>query len=109
LLDRDIGRLSGGEKQRVALARALLSSPRLLLLDEPLSSLDAKLKSQILPFLKRVRSEFPLPILYVTHSMDEVAALCDEIVMLERGCIVRRGAPEELFGSNGQAPVSNPS
>jgi molybdate transport system ATP-binding protein len=109
LLDRDIGRLSGGEKQRVALARALLSSPRLLLLDEPLSNLDAKLKSQILPFLKRVRSEFPLPILYVTHSTDEVAALCDEIVMLERGRIVRRGTPEELFVSNGQAPVSNPS
>jgi molybdate transport system ATP-binding protein len=112
LLDRDIASLSGGEKQRVALARALLSSPRLLLLDEPLSSLDAKLKNQILPFLKRVRSEFPLPILYVTHSTEEVTALCDEVMMLERGRIVRRGTPEELFGSNGQAGqpvVSNPS
>lgn len=112
LLDRDIGNLSGGEKQRVALARALLSSPRLLLLDEPLSSLDAKLKNQILPFLKRVRSEFPLPILYVTHSTEEVAALCDEVMMLERGRIIRRGTPEELFSSNGltgPSAVSNPS
>ena len=109
LLGRDIAHLSGGEKQRVALARALLSSPRLLLLDEPLSSLDLKLKGQILPFLKRVRSEFPLPILYVTHSTEEVTALCDEVLMLERGRIVRRGTPEEVFGPNGPVLVPNPS
>jgi len=101
LLERGVANLSGGEKQRVTLARALLSSPRLLLLDEPLSSLDAKLKNQILPFLSRVRDEFPIPILYVTHSADEVSAFCEEVVILERGRLVRRGSPQELSGQNG--------
>lgn len=90
LLERGIGKLSGGEKQRITLGRALLASPRLLLLDEPLSSLDARLKNQILPFLQRVRDEFPIPILYVTHNSNEVAALCDETVVLERGRVVER-------------------
>ena len=97
LLERSIGTLSGGEKQRVTLGRALLSSPRLLLLDEPLSSLDTKLKSQILPFLKCVRDEFPIPILYVTHSADEIATLCDEVVVLELGRVVGRGTPGQLL------------
>lgn len=101
LLDRGIGKLSGGEKQRVALARAILSSPRLLLLDEPLSGLDARLKSQILPFLRRIKDEFPIPILYVTHHIEEAAALCDEVLMLERGRMARRGTPAEVFGQNG--------
>jgi molybdate transport system ATP-binding protein len=98
LLTRSIATLSGGEKQRVTLGRALLSSPQLLLLDEPLSSLDVRLKSQILPFLKRVRDEFPIPMLYVTHSADEVAALCDEVIVLERGRFSGRGKPGEIFG-----------
>lgn len=98
VLERGIAHLSGGEKQRVTLGRALLSSPRLLLLDEPLSSLDAKLKNQILPFLKRVRDEFPVPILYVTHSADEVSALCDEVIILEQGRVVKRGRPSAIFG-----------
>ena len=98
LLDRGITHLSGGEKQRVTLGRALLSSPRLLLLDEPLSSLDAKLKNQILPFLKRVRDEFPVPILYVTHSADEVSAFCAEVIVLEQGRVVKRGTPSAIFG-----------
>ena len=97
LLSRGIGNLSGGEKQRVALARALLSSPRLLLLDEPLSSLDARLKGQILPFLQRLREEFPIPMLYVTHDADEVSALCDEVVVLDQGRLVRRATPGDLF------------
>jgi molybdate transport system ATP-binding protein len=104
LLDRGIARLSGGEKQRVTLGRALLASPRLLLLDEPLSSLDARLKNQILPFLKRVRDEFPIPILYVTHSADEVSALCDEVIVLEQGRVAGRGTPGTVFGPHRAAP-----
>ncbi len=85
LLDRGIAALSGGEKQRVALGRALLTAPRLLLLDEPLASLDPKLKTRILPFLARVRDEFRLPMLYVSHDVAEVEALCEEILWMERG------------------------
>ena len=90
LTDRRITNLSGGEKQRVALARALLASPQLLLLDEPLASLDTVLKSKIIPYLARVRDEFRIPMLYVTHDWDEVKALCSEALILERGEIVRR-------------------
>jgi len=104
LLERGVGKLSGGERQRVALARALLSSPRLLLLDEPLSSLDGRLKNQILPFLQRVRGEFPVPILYVTHNADEVAALCDEVLMLEHGRVVGRKTPAELAAAGRTMP-----
>jgi molybdate transport system ATP-binding protein len=87
LVERDVMELSGGEKQRVSLARALLSSPRLLLLDEPLSSLDAVLKAQIISYLKRVRDEFQMPRLLVSHHADETTELCDAVVRLERGRI----------------------
>lgn len=97
LVDRAIGSLSGGEKQRVALARALLSSPELLLLDEPLAALDTALKERIQEYLRRVRDELGVPMLYVTHSADEVFALCDEVLLLERGRIAGRGRPDELF------------
>ena len=97
LLDRGVGALSGGEKQRVALARALLSSPELLLLDEPLAALDPSLKERIQEYLRRVRDELGVPMLYVTHQADEVFALCDEVLLLERGRIVGRGRPDELF------------
>jgi molybdate transport system ATP-binding protein len=90
LADRRITNLSGGEKQRVALARALLASPQLLLLDEPLASLDSVLKSKIIPYLARIRDEFHIPMLYVTHDWGEVQALCGEALIMERGEIVRR-------------------
>lgn len=90
LLDRRPGQLSGGERQRVALGRALLYSPRLLLLDEPLSSLDRRLKQQILPFLKRIRDETRIPMLYVTHAPEEVAALGGEIVEMDAGLLPAR-------------------
>jgi molybdate transport system ATP-binding protein len=97
LITRGVTELSGGEKQRVALARALLASPRLLLLDEPLASLDSKLKTRIIPYLVRIRDEFQTPILYVTHELDEVRALCDEVIMLERGRWLRQGRATDVF------------
>ena len=77
LLDRPVTELSGGEAQRVALARAVLSHPQVLLLDEPLAALDIKLKGKILPYLSRVRDEFSIPMIYVTHNLSEVLALAD--------------------------------
>ncbi len=88
LLDRRPARLSGGERQRVALGRALLFSPRLLLLDEPLSSLDDRLKRQILPYLKRVKDETGIPMLYVSHSRTEVDYLADRVLTMEAGVLV---------------------
>jgi molybdate transport system ATP-binding protein len=99
LLDRRIGDLSGGEKQRVALARALLSSPRLLLLDEPLAALDEELKGRVLSYLQRVRDELRVPMLYVSHTTDELRALCDEVLVLDRGLLRGRGEPRELFAA----------
>ncbi len=89
LADRGVAKLSGGEKQRVALGRALLSSPGLLLLDEPLASLDSALKSRIIPYLTRVRDEFHVPMIVVTHSVEEVQPLCSQTLQMERGQIVR--------------------
>jgi molybdate transport system ATP-binding protein len=97
LADRDVATLSGGEQQRVALGRALLAAPRLLLLDEPLAGLDAPLRERLLPYLARVRDEFAVPMLYVTHSPDEVVALCDDALILSQGRIVARGRPGDLF------------
>jgi molybdate transport system ATP-binding protein len=90
LLDRRADQLSGGEAQRVALGRALLSQPRLLLLDEPLASLDAALKGRIMPYLRRARDEFKTPMLYVTHQASEAEALCEELIFLERGRVTNR-------------------
>ncbi len=87
LTRRPIASLSGGEKQRVALGRALLAAPRILLLDEPLSNIDDRLKEKILPYLQRVRHEFQVPMIYVTHSKAELGALCDEVLTMEMGQI----------------------
>lgn len=97
LVERRIPTLSGGEKQRVALGRALLAAPRLLLLDEPLAGLDEPLRDRLLPYLARVRDEFAIPMIYVTHSPDEVMALCDDVLILSGGKIEHRGPPAELF------------
>ncbi|MFZ2525629.1 MAG: molybdenum ABC transporter ATP-binding protein [Candidatus Ferrigenium altingense] len=90
--------LSGGERQRVAIARALLTSPRLLLMDEPLSALDAASKREILPYLERLHGELDIPVIYVSHSLDEVARLADQLVLMEQGRVVASGALNEVLG-----------
>ncbi len=97
ILGRYPEQMSGGERQRVAIARALLIRPRLLLMDEPLASLDAARKQEILPYLERLRSEFDIPILYVSHSIDEVARLADHLLVLDNGRVAAQGdVPEAL-------------
>jgi molybdate transport system ATP-binding protein len=96
LLARRPTDLSGGEKQRVAIGRALLASPQLLLMDEPLASLDAARKAEILPFIERLRDELKLPIFYVSHEVEEIVRLADLLVILEGGRVAAAGPVEEL-------------
>ena len=91
LLERHPQHLSGGERQRIGIARALLTSPRLLLMDEPLAALDSKRKSEILPYLERLHDELDIPVLYVSHAQDEVARLADHIVLLSNGKALASG------------------
>lgn len=97
LLDRMPERLSGGEKQRVAIARALVLNPEILLMDEPLASLDSKRKQEILPFLTRLNQQLNIPILYVTHSHQEVAQLADYLVLMDGGKVQAAGALSETL------------
>lgn len=91
LLDRRPDHLSGGERQRVAIARALLAAPRLLLMDEPLAALDLKRKLEILPYLERLHDALAIPVIYVSHSPDEVARLADHLVLLDAGRVAASG------------------
>ena len=96
LLARRPNTLSGGERQRVAIGRALLAQPRLLLMDEPLASLDSARKSEILPYLARLKSLLRLPVLYVTHSLDELLQLADSVVLIEAGAVAAAGPVAEI-------------
>lgn len=103
LLDRRPARLSGGEKQRVALGRALLAKPRLLLMDEPLASLDAGRKEEILPHIKRLRDETRLPIVYVSHVAAEVRRLATTVARMEEGRVVAVGPVQEVLAAEREA------
>jgi molybdate transport system ATP-binding protein len=100
LLDRRPGRLSGGEQQRVALGRALLSQPRLLLLDEPLGSLDEERKEEILPYLVRLRDEAGIPMVYVSHDAAEMRKLASQVAIIRRGRITAFGGVEVLSAAH---------
>lgn len=99
LLARYPASLSGGERQRVSIARALASSPRLLLLDEPLAAVDVALRERILPYLLRIRDHWQTPMLYVTHNVGEAVALADEVLLLRNGTVETQGTPLSLLSS----------
>ncbi len=106
LLDRRVTRLSGGEKQRVALGRTILSCPDLILLDEPLTGLDRQLKYQIIPHVRRVFIEFSIPMLFISHSLQEMRMMTDEVLVMHQGKIAHHISTEELartrLGSGGK-------
>lgn len=104
MLDRLPGSLSGGEKQRVAIGRALLTAPELLLLDEPLASLDIPRKRELLPYLQRLTREINIPMLYVSHSLDEIQHLADRVMVLENGQVKAFGPLEEVWSSSVMHP-----
>jgi molybdate transport system ATP-binding protein len=97
ILDHYPHQLSGGQRQRVAIARALLTRPRLLLMDEPLVSLDTSRKQEIMPYLERLRQEVALPIFYVSHTVDDVARLADHLVILDQGRVVANGPLNDVL------------
>ena len=97
LMDRKPETLSGGERQRAGIARALATSPRIMLMDEPLAALDMQRKSEIMPYLERLNQQLDIPMLYVSHALDEVARLADYMVLLENGQVQASGATNELI------------
>jgi molybdate transport system ATP-binding protein len=104
LADRRPGKLSGGERQRVAIGRALLMRPQLLLLDEPLASLDAARKAEIMPYLERLRDEAQVPMIYVTHQPDDARRLASTVVRIEAGRVAAVGGPELLDDAPAELP-----
>ncbi|MQA67493.1 MAG: molybdenum ABC transporter ATP-binding protein, partial [Alphaproteobacteria bacterium] len=108
-LDRLPGTLSGGERQRVAIGRALLADPQILLMDEPLSSLDRQRREEILPYLEEIANDTRIPVLYVSHETDEVARLADRVAAVEAGSVRAVGTPAEILGrslGDDEGPVS---
>ena len=108
LLDRRVHHLSGGERQRVALARALLAQPKLLLLDEPLASIDVARREEVLPYLETLRDRYAIPMLYVSHQYDEVLRLATEVVLLDAGKVVGLGTPSALAVNPALAALIGP-
>jgi len=106
LLERLPERLSGGEKQRIAIGRALLASPKILLMDEPLASLDERRKQEIVPYIERLRDEMKLPILYVSHALSEVARLADTIVLISNGRVEALGPPTDILARTDLFPLT---
>jgi molybdate transport system ATP-binding protein len=106
LLERRVDEISGGERQRVAIGRALASTPRALLMDEPLASLDLQLRARVLPYLLRVRDELDLPILYITHDPDEAMIVGDRAAVIDAGRVVAEGAPARVLWSRAVLPLS---
>lgn len=99
LLERRIHKLSGGEQQRVAIGRALLTSPKLLLMDEPLTSLDIQRKQELIPFIHRLHEELRIPVVYVSHAISEILQLADRVIILKQGTLVGAGALNEVLTS----------
>jgi molybdate transport system ATP-binding protein len=108
LLERRTGELSGGERQRVALGRALLAQPRLLLLDEPLASLDAGRRDEVLPYFERLRDEFKVPIIYVSHEFEEVLRLAEQVILLDRGRVSASGSLQQICLSDALHAIVGP-
>ena len=106
LLERRPAKLSGGEKQRVAIGRALLSNPRLLLLDEPLASLDAHRRNEIMQYIELMRDEVKIPIVYVSHAVEEVVRLADTVVLMSAGEVAAVGTAEEVMGRTDLRPAA---
>jgi len=107
LLERRPRTLSGGEKQRVAIGRALLSNPKLLLMDEPLASIDVQHRFEILPFIQRVREKIGITIIYVTHALEEVIFIADQIILLSEGQVTAQGTVEEIMSRLDLHPMTS--